>query len=112
MGAPSGLNPLAEHMEQQPDAWQSLLQGSFVPSPNPIPIHIQRAIAKAAQAQEMPASGSEELYKAMRTSFTFQEFEHCRRNLASRKIPGPSGLTTTQMKNWGPETATLVFKLS
>lgn len=112
MGVPSGLNPLAEHMEQQPKPWQSLLQGSFVSSPNPIPIPIQRAIAKVTQAGEMPASVSQELHSAMCIPLTFQEFEHCWCHLASGKSPGPSGLTTTQMKHWGPETATLVFELS
>ena len=112
MGVPSGLNPLAEQMEQHPDAWQSLLNGSFVPTQNPIPTYVQRAIATAAQAREIPASVSQELHSAMRTPFTFEEFEHCRRHLTSGKSPGPSGLTTTQMKHWGPETAALVFELS
>ncbi len=44
--------------------------------------------------------------------FTFQEFEHCRRHLTSGKSPGPSGLITTQVKLWGPDTAKLVYELS
>jgi hypothetical protein len=112
MSVSSGLNPLAAHMEQQPDAWQSFLLGTFVPLSNPIPAPIQRAIASAARAQGIPPSVSQELHEAMRTPFSFQEFEHCRRHLASGKSPGPSGLTTTQVKHWGPETAAIVFELS
>ncbi len=71
------------------------------------------AIVKAAQARDVPPhSVSQEFHDAMRSPFSFQEFEHCRRHLTSGKSPGPSGLTTTQMKHWGPETAELVFELS
>jgi hypothetical protein len=52
-------------------------------------------------------------HHAMRSPFSFQEFEYCRRKLTSSgKSPGPSALTTTQTKHWGPATAELVYQLS
>ncbi len=99
-------------MEKQSDSWQSLLLGTFVPTDNPIPAPIQRAIASAARARNIPPSISQELDETMCNPFSFQEFEHCRQHLASGKSLDSSGLTTTQMKHWGPETAEMVFELS
>jgi hypothetical protein len=48
----------------------------------------------------------------MTAPFSFQEFEQCRAHLTVGKSPGPSGVTATQMKHWGPETARTVFELS
>jgi hypothetical protein len=48
----------------------------------------------------------------MSSPFSFQEFECCRRKLAVDKSPGPSGLTSTQIKHWGPDIARMVFDLS
>ena len=112
MGVPNTLNPIAEAMEQHSDSWKDMLHGTRTPTLNPIPEAIQSAIVRAAQARVVSDTVRRELSEAMRTSFTFQEFEHCRHNLTIGKSPGPSGLTTTEVKHWGPETAILVFELS
>jgi hypothetical protein len=112
MAVPDNLNPVADLMERQPDAWKSLLHGTYLPTSNPIPVAVQQAILQAAQAREIPELVKQELHDAMRTPFSFEEFEHCRQHLTTGKSPGPSGLTTTQVKHWGPETTALVFELS
>ncbi len=43
---------------------------------------------------------------------TFAKFDYCRRSMASGKSPGPSGLTSTQVKHWGPDTAKYIYDLS
>jgi hypothetical protein len=88
------------------------LWGTALSTPNSVPCDIQGAVLKAAQALPVAAGVKDELHCAMHTPFTFQEFEHCRRHLTVGKSPGPSGLTTTQMKHWEPETARMVFDLS
>ncbi len=96
MGIPSNLNPIADAKERQPNIWQALLQGTYLASLNPVPMAIQRAILAPAQARDVSDSVRRELHDAIRTPFSFQEFEHCRQHLSVGKSPGPSGLTTTQ----------------
>ena len=91
---------------------RELYDGTFLPRWNPIPQRIQHSIAQAAKAKVLSPEILDELKSAMRKPFSFQEFNHCRLHLPTGKSPGPSGLTTTQMKNWSPATAQLVFELS
>ncbi len=112
MGVPQSLNSIADIIESEPTCWHALLDGSYVPTTNPIPAPIQNAIARAMQAKPLRPGIREELHSAMNAPLSFVEFEHCRLHLASGKSPGPSGLTTTQMKHWSPETSKVVFDLS
>jgi hypothetical protein len=48
----------------------------------------------------------------MHSPFTFGKFEACRRSLEPGKSPGPSGLTSTQVKHRGPITSRYVFDLA
>jgi hypothetical protein len=109
MGVPLILNAIAATLEHGTETWQRLLNGTFHSDYNPVTAYIQCAVYRAAQIREVPDTATATLHQAMRIPFTFQEFEH---HLATTgKSPGPSGLTTTQMKNWGPETAEMVFHL-
>ncbi len=38
MGALHNLNPMAATLEREPDAWQSLLNGTLCPTSNPVPV--------------------------------------------------------------------------
>ncbi len=89
-----------------------LLSGLFCTVANFIPNDIQRAITHASRERPLSPEIKMELHRAMNTPFTYQEFEHCRRHLSVGKSPGPSGLTTTQIKHWGPDTSRAVFDLS
>ena len=112
MGVPSTLNRIASTLETQANAWMDLLHGTYATDANPIPPRIRSDIASAMQAKTISPSVRQELAEAMNSPFTFQEFEHCRRHLTAGKSPGPSGLTTTQVKLWSPDTAELVYELS
>ncbi len=112
MGVPLSLNAIADSMEAVPDGWQDLLNGFFSPQPNPIPSKVQAAIASSMKAKPLGPDILDELHSAMRQPFSFAEFEHCRLHLAVGKSPGPSGLTTTQMKHWSSATSKVVFDLS
>ncbi len=112
MGIPATLNRIANYMEVQATAWLDLLRGTYPVEANPIPRHIRLDIAKAMRAKPVPVEVRQALVEAMNMTFSFEEFEHCRRHLTEGKSPGPSGLTTIQVKHWGPETAKLVYDLS
>ena len=112
MGVPPSLNEIADSMESMPEGWQDLLTGSFSPRTNPIPSKVQAAIANAMKAKPLRPDILAELHSAMRRPFSFAEFEHCRLHLPVGKSPGPSGLTTTQMKHWSSATSKIVFDLS
>ncbi len=112
IGIPPALNSIAAALEASSAVWRTLLNGLFTPCSNPIPFEIQREIADASKAKPIRPEVIEELRSVMHMPFSFNEFEHCRRHLPVGKSPGPSGLTTTQMKNWSSETSKLVFDLS
>ncbi len=48
----------------------------------------------------------------MHSPLTFGKFEYSLDALVSGKNPGPSGLTSTQMKHWGPVTQRYFFTFS
>jgi hypothetical protein len=105
MGVPPALNSIPHSMECHPTAWQDILQGTHSSEVNPIPPHIQQAILNASKARRISPAASDELAQAMSSPFSFQEFEYCRHKLTVGKSLGPSGLTSTQIKHWGPDTA-------
>ncbi len=106
MGILSALNSIAAALEASSAMWRTLLYGLLTPCSNPIPSHIQRAIAEASKAKSIGPEVIEELRSATHTPFSFfNEFEHYRRQLPVGKSSGPSGLTTNHMKHWSPETS-------
>jgi hypothetical protein len=64
MGIPINLNPIVDTTKRQPNAWKTLLQDTYISSPNPIPMATQ-------------------LHVAMQTLFSFHEFERCRHHLTT-----------------------------
>ncbi len=112
MGIPTTLNRIASSLEQNVKEWLNLLRGTPVQAANPISQHIWTQIEMSMQAKTVSPEVRAELAEVMNSPISFEEFEHCRRHLTAGKSPGPSGLTTTQVKLWGPETARLVYDLS
>jgi hypothetical protein len=102
MDIPPNLNSIANSFELLNDLWIEVLRGLFCTVTNPIPNDVQQAILHASQERPLSPKIKMDFHLAMNTPFTFQEFEHYRRHLSVGKSPGPSGLTTTQIRHWGP----------
>jgi hypothetical protein len=71
MGVPPSLNSIADSMENEPDCWHALLNGSFVPRSNPIPTPIQTAIVRAMKAKPLWLGIRDEMHSAMSKPFSF-----------------------------------------
>jgi hypothetical protein len=111
MGVPPSLHPIANSLEEDSDLWIRLLDGTM-PLSAELLVDIQRRIIAACGKRHISDEAKADLHNSMHTAFTFAEFEYCHRSMASGKSPGPSGLTSTQVKHWGAETARYVFDLS
>jgi hypothetical protein len=113
MAVPNTLNPIAKAFEDNQDLWKDLPHDTYAINMTHILEHIQRQIADAAKGRVINQEIREELIsQAMHSPFTFGEFEYSLDTLVSGKSPGPSALTSTQMKHWGPVTRHYVFTLS
>jgi hypothetical protein len=95
MGIPASLHPVALSLEDDPHLWRRLLDGTMPFSPD-LPHDIQKSIIQACGKRLIPDEVSAELHQAMHAPFTYEEFNHCRKSLATGKSPGPSGLTSTR----------------
>jgi hypothetical protein len=106
-----GVPPTFKSLEEDSGLWKRLLDGTM-PLSADLPEDIQRRIIASCGKRQISDEAKADLSNAMHTAFTFAEFEYCRRSMAPGKSPGPSGLTSTQVKHWGTETARYVYDLS
>lgn len=112
MAIPASLHPVALSLEDDPQLWLRLpLDGTMPLSPD-LPHDIQQSIIQACGKRHIPDAVAAELHQAMQFPFTYKEFNHCRKSLAPGKSPGPSGLTSTQVKHWGDAMTHYVHDLS
>ncbi len=106
MGVPVSLHPVAHSLKADPQ-----LDGTMPLSPDLL-CDIQRSIIQACSKRQITDEVAAELQLAMHAPFTYSEFNHCRKSLSPGKSPGPSGLTSTQIKHWGEEMTHYVYDLS
>ena len=98
MGVPVSLHPVAHSLESDPHLWRKLLDGTMPLSPN-LPCDIQQSIIQAFCKRKITDEVAAELHLAMHAPYTYDEFYHCRKSLASGKSLEPSGLTSIQVKH-------------
>jgi hypothetical protein len=99
MGIPASLHSIANSLEMDPLLWRHLLDHRM-PIMLGLPEDIQQRIIDASFGKRLiPDKVICELHEAMHSPFAFTEFDSYRKGLTSGKSPGPSGLTSTQIKH-------------
>jgi hypothetical protein len=112
IGIPPTLHPLSRSFEDHPDQWKQLLNGTYVPNDSNIPADLWTHILPAFQPKSQDPRLQAQLHTAMNSPFTLKEFYKARTHLVRDKSPGPSGVTSNQIKAWGPITMETMFNLS